>query len=68
MKNTYEHGIVNGMTLISHSSTHVLFNMVASYSFISLQFAQLLGLEFFELDYVMTLGTSMRSVMNVTTI
>lgn len=42
--------------------------MGASHSFISLLFAQLLGLEFSKLDYVMTLRTLMKGITYVTTV
>ena len=47
---------VDGMVLVSNSWAHVLFNIVASYSFISSLFASILGLEFETLDSVMSVG------------
>ena len=61
-------GVVDGMILISHSWAHVLFDTGASHSFISLLFAQLLGLEISELDYVLTLGTPMGGVADVSSV
>lgn len=43
-----------------------MFDTGASHSFISLLFAQILGLEFFELGHVMILGTPMGGVMDLT--
>ena len=56
------------MILISHSWAHVLFDTSASHSFISMLFAQILGLECFVLDHVLTLGTPMGGVTNVSTV
>ena len=56
------------MILIFHSWTHVLFDTGASHSFISMFFAQMLGLECSVLDHVLTLGTLMGGVTDVSTI
>ena len=58
-------GVIDGMILISHSWAHVLFYTSVSHSFISLLFAQLLGLKFSDLDYVLTLGTPMGGVADM---
>ena len=56
------------MILISHSWAHVLFDTGASHSFISMLFAQMLGLECSVLDNLLTLGTPMGRVTDVSTV
>ena len=48
--------IVDGMVLISSSWAHTLFDTGASYSFISILFASMLGLEHEPLDSILSVG------------
>lgn len=65
----YEHlGPKVDYILVSHSSTHMLFDIRASHSFISLLFASILGLEYDTSYPSLILKTSMGGVCDISAI
>lgn len=58
-------GTIDGMILISNSWVHALFDIDASYSFISMVFASILGLEFENSDQIVNVSVPLERACNL---